>query len=50
MKTVGKAVSMLDDLPALVPVLKELGAKHVNYGVKEAHCEYTIQKNDASIV
>jgi hemoglobin-like flavoprotein len=39
MTTVGKAVNMLDDLEALVPVLKELGAKHVNYGVEEAHCE-----------
>ena len=39
MKTVGTAVSMLDDLPALVPVLKDLGAKHVKYGVKDAHCE-----------
>ena len=36
----GTAVSMLDDLPALVPVLKDLGAKHVKYGVKDAHCEY----------
>jgi hypothetical protein len=40
MKMVGKVVSMLDDLPALLPVLKELGAKHVNYGVSEGHCEY----------
>ena len=39
METVGKAVSKLDDLPSLVPVLKELGAKHASYGVKEAHCE-----------
>ena len=35
----GTAVSMLDDLPALVPILKDLGAKHVKYGVKDAHCE-----------
>ena len=39
MKTVGTAVSMLDDLSALVPVLKDLGAKHLQYGVKDAHCE-----------
>jgi len=37
METVGTAVSMLDNLPALVPVLKDLGAKHVKYGVKDAH-------------
>ena len=39
METIGKAVSLLDDLPALVPVLKDLGAKHTKLGVKDAHCE-----------
>ena len=29
----------LDNLAALVPVLKELGAKHAPKGVVPAHCE-----------
>lgn len=37
MKTLGVAVNSLNDLPALVPVLKGLGQRHVNYGVKPAH-------------
>lgn len=32
--TVGKAVGMLGDLDALVPVLTALGTKHVEYGIK----------------
>lgn len=39
MKTVGVAVAGLADLGALVPVLKSLGKKHVNYGVEPAHYE-----------
>jgi len=35
--TVGTAVAGLKDLGALVPVLKELGLKHVGYGIKPAH-------------
>jgi len=35
--TVATAVSMLKDVPALVPVLQELGAKHVGYLVKPEH-------------
>jgi len=37
MKTVGVAVSMLDDLENLLPVLEGLGKKHVAYGVIPAH-------------
>lgn len=39
MKTVGVAVDNLDDLEKVVPALKTLGARHVKYGVVEAHCE-----------
>jgi hemoglobin-like flavoprotein len=35
--TVGSAVSLLDDLEKLVPILTGLGKKHVNYGVHPAH-------------
>lgn len=35
MKTIGLAVSALDDLEPLVPTLKEIGARHAGYGVKE---------------
>ena len=34
---VGTAISLLTDLTTLVPVLKDLGAKHAKYGVIEAH-------------
>ena len=36
-KTVGVAVGMLKDLEKLVPVLKDLGARHTKYGVLAAH-------------
>ena len=36
-KTVGVAVGMLKDLDNLVPVLKDLGAKHTKYGVEASH-------------
>mmetsp|Transcript_15695 Transcript_15695/g.46822 ORF Transcript_15695/g.46822 Transcript_15695/m.46822 type:complete len:186 (-) Transcript_15695:67-624(-) len=37
--TVGTAVQMLGKLDALVPILQELGTKHVAYGVVPAHYE-----------
>jgi hemoglobin-like flavoprotein len=33
------AVAGIDDLPALVPVVKALGARHVGYGATPAHFE-----------
>jgi len=35
MKTINIAVTALDDVEPLVPVLKKMGADHVGYGVKE---------------
>ena len=35
--TVNTAVEGLTDLDALVPVLEKLGARHLGYGVQEAH-------------
>merc|ERR1719197_1412591 len=35
--TVGTAVGLLDDLDTLVPVLKDLGAKHIAYKVEPVH-------------
>jgi hemoglobin-like flavoprotein len=35
--TVGVAVVGLSDLPRLIPVLQNLGTKHVSYGVEAAH-------------
>jgi hemoglobin-like flavoprotein len=37
MKTIGLAVNSLDHLDQLVPVVQELGRKHVGYGVKAQH-------------
>ena len=37
MKTIGIAVNALDNLEPLVPTLKQLGAAHAGYGVKDAH-------------
>jgi hemoglobin-like flavoprotein len=37
MSMLSAAVNGLTQLDALVPVLHQLGARHVNYGVKEAH-------------
>lgn len=37
MQVIGAAVGMLDDLGALVPVLQDLGRRHVVYGVEDAH-------------
>ena len=35
--TVDTAIGMLNDLPALVPVLQALGKAHIKYGVKPPH-------------
>ena len=37
MQIIGYAVDNLDRIDELVPVLRELGARHVEYGVKPAH-------------
>ena len=33
----GAAVKGLDDLDALVPVVEDLGRRHVDYGVEDSH-------------
>lgn len=35
MKTINIAVEALDDIEPLIPVLKQMGADHVGYGVKD---------------
>jgi len=35
MKTINIAVESLDDLESLIPTLKQMGADHVGYGVKD---------------
>ncbi len=37
MAMLGAAVNGLTNLEALVPVVRQLGARHVNYGVQDAH-------------
>lgn len=37
MSMIGAAVGLLDRPDALVPVLRQLGARHVGYGVVDAH-------------
>jgi len=37
MKVLGIAVSSLEDLPGLVPVVQDLGRRHVAYGVRPEH-------------
>ena len=37
MAMLGAAVNGLTNLEALVPVVRQLGARHVNYGVEDAH-------------
>src|SRR3546814_3776176 len=37
MATIGLAVSSLDRLPQLVPVVQDLGRKHAGYGVRDDH-------------
>ena len=39
MAMMAAAVAGLDDLPALVPVVKALGARHFGYGATPAHFE-----------
>ena len=37
MATLGRVISSLDNLPAVLPAVEALGAKHVGYGVKPEH-------------
>lgn len=37
MQMIAAAVRGLDDLDALVPVVQDLGVRHVGYGVEDAH-------------
>ena len=37
MDMLGAAVGMLDDTEKLLPILKELGGRHVKYGVEQTH-------------
>lgn len=37
MQVIGMAVSSLDRLPELVPIVQKLGARHGDYGVKDEH-------------
>jgi len=37
MQMIGAAVGKLTDLPTLVPILENLGKRHVGYGVQDAH-------------
>ena len=37
MQMIGAAVSKLNDLPTLVPILQQLGHRHADYGVQDAH-------------
>lgn len=37
MQMIGAAVGKLNDLPTLVPIVKNLGQRHAGYGVREAH-------------
>ena len=37
MQTIGTAVAGLDDLPALTPIVQDLGVRHARYGVQPEH-------------
>lgn len=37
MATLGRVVSSLDNLPAVLPAVEDLGRRHVGYGVKPEH-------------
>ena len=37
MHTIGTAVAGLDDLPALTPIVRDLGVRHAGYGVRPEH-------------
>ena len=39
MQMLAAAVRGLDDLPALIPVVRQLGARHNGYGVQDQHYE-----------
>jgi hemoglobin-like flavoprotein len=39
MQMLGAAVRGLDDLNALVPIVRDLGARHAGYGVQDKHYE-----------
>jgi nitric oxide dioxygenase len=43
MATIGIAVASLDRLAELVPVVQELGRRHVTYGVKDEHYDVVAQ-------
>lgn len=43
MQTIGVAVNNLHKLEDIVPVVQELGRKHVNYGVKPEHYDIVAQ-------
>jgi hemoglobin-like flavoprotein len=43
MATIGFAVASLDKLPELVPVVQELGRRHVGYGVRDEHYDTVAQ-------
>ena len=51
MKTLGVAIANLHQVGTILPVVQELGAKHVSYGVKDEHYDkvgsallYTLEK------
>ena len=39
MQTLGVAIRGLDDLETLLPIVEDLGRRHVGYGVTDAHYE-----------
>jgi hemoglobin-like flavoprotein len=43
MATIGVAVASLDRLHEIVPVVQELGRRHVRYGVKDEHYDIVAQ-------
>ena len=43
MQAIGSAVAGLDDLPALTPVVQDLGVRHAGYGVEPEHYDIVCQ-------
>jgi hemoglobin-like flavoprotein len=43
MSVIGVAVAALDNLPQLVPVVRDLGRRHASYGVKDDHYDVVAQ-------
>jgi hemoglobin-like flavoprotein len=43
MSVIGVAVAALDNLPDLVPVVRDLGRRHASYGVKDDHYDIVAQ-------